>query len=162
MEFRNPLSSPLFRGIGYGLGAAALAALLFAFGVHVGYRKAAFASRWTERYERNFMGPHPKTLRGRFPPSAMGSAHGTFGRITTIALPELTISSDRLEQLVVTDARTTVRQFQHTRTPADLRVDDAVAVIGAPDADGRIHAKFIRILPAWPTIAPDGRYSPSP
>ncbi|MBI4433689.1 hypothetical protein HY632_02870 [Candidatus Uhrbacteria bacterium] len=152
MAFPNFVHSATFRAICYGLGAIALAVCTFAFGVQVGYRNAAFASRWTERYERNFFGPHSAGMRGRFP-RAPSSAHGTFGRITTIALPEFTMASDRLEQLVLVDDRTTIRQFERVIAPEDLRVDAAVAVLGAPDADGRIHAKFIRVLPAWPQRA---------
>ena len=53
--------------------------------------------------------------------------------------------------------KTSIRLFRDTVTPDEINPDDFVTVIGDPDADGNVIAKFIRIMPAPPIGETSGR-----
>ena len=146
----------------FAVGAVAVAALIllllaFKAGVGIGYRKAAFSDRWGANYHRNFGGPPCGSTLG-FPKGGMIDAHGVFGQIIKIELPDLIIR-DRgdVEKIVLIGDETLIKRGRQTVTPADLRADEYVVIIGEPDDQGRIKAKLIRLLPAPPE---DGRPFP--
>lgn len=129
------------------LGALAALLLVFQVGVATGFRKARFTYDWGESYHRNFGGPAGGMLdnfRGR----DFTDAHGVSGKILKIDGDTVVIrGGDGLEKLVHVGGNCEIKRFRDSVAVGDLAVDDAVVVIGSPDADGRLEAKLVRLLP---------------
>ena len=125
--------------------------LIFKLGIAVGYQKAAFSYRWGENYHRNFGGPKGGFMR-EFNQEISGGdfigGHGTFGQIISIADSELVVrGKDNVEKIIVVNENTDIRRFRDTIQIEDLIVDEPIVVIGEPNDQGQIEAKFIRIMP---------------
>ena len=123
----------------------------FSVGVAVGYRKAKFSYAWGENYHRNFGGPRGGFLRN-FSQDFMGKdfigAHGTFGQIIEVKDSELAVrGKDGVEQIVKISVDTDIRRFQDSIQTGDLKTDEFIVVIGEPNDQGQIEAKFIRVMP---------------
>jgi len=54
---------------------------------------------------------------------------------------------DNVEKAVLIEKDTVIRHFMETIKSSELKVDDFIVIIGEPDEEGRIEAKFIRIMP---------------
>jgi len=135
----------------------ALLAGAFGLGVFVGYRKAAFSYRWGENYNLNFGGPRGgffqnfQDLGGR----DFINGHGVFGQIIKIDLSTgsgqaaaLVIKGqDDIERVVLVKSDTSIRGFGGDIKPGDLKTGEYVTVIGEPNNQGQIEAKFIRVMP---------------
>ncbi len=134
-----------------------LATLLLALrlGVEVGSRRSEFACRWSENYRRNFGGPFPEGSGRATGREQAPSPHGVFGRVIGAATGTLVIKRDGgVETTVLSDNDTMIELF-HRRVPfEEIRVGGTVVVIGQPDAQGRIRAAFIRLLPPPPATNP--------
>ena len=123
----------------------------FSMGVAVGYRKAKFSYAWGENYHRNFGAPRGGFLRN-FSQDFMGKdfigAHGTFGQIIEVKDSELAVrGKDGVEQIVKISVDTDIRRFQDSIQTGDLKTDEFIVVIGEPNDQGQIEAKFIRVMP---------------
>ena len=148
MTINKFIHSSLFHAILAGIGAVIVLLLVFGAGVAVGLQKASFSYRWGENYQRNFGGP-----RGGFLGMPMDrdfiNGHGIAGSVLKIDGATLVIKGeDNVERTIVTSDKTIVRNRDETVQAADLKVDDRVVVIGSPNSQGQIEAKFIRVLPA--------------
>lgn len=135
-------------------GLFALAVLIgtFSAGVAVGYRKARFSYAWGENYHRNFGGPRGGFLRN-FSQDFMGKdfigAHGTFGQIIEVKDFELVVrGKDNVEKIIIINKDTDIRRFQDTIQVENLKVNELIVVIGEPNDQGQIEAKFIRVMPS--------------
>lgn len=120
--------------------------LIFYAGIMVGFNRASFERNWGEHYNENFGMGHRGGLIGdmdNFP-----NAHGAIGRVLKIELPNIIVEDrDNTEKAISIAADTQIQEGPSTLTSADLKVDDFVVVIGAPNTEGVIEAKLIRILP---------------
>ncbi len=131
-----------------GLGALVFVLGAFAIGVRVGYQEARFSYAWGARYERDFGGP-PQGFFGF--PGGQGrvliSAHGALGTVTNTASSSFSVlGEDNVEKDFLVSSTTL---FGAPRSPAqfsDLHIGDQVIVIGTPDSQGRIEARFVRIV----------------
>ena len=133
--------------------ALIVALVIFQAGVFVGYRKAEFSERFGESYERTF-GSHD-TARGLVYEDVPGG-YGASGNIVRISAPTFVVAGpDNLEKVVVMDDHTEIRRLRETLSAQDLKIDDAVVVLGSPDEKGEIVARLIRVLPppATPTTS---------
>ncbi len=156
MDLKNIHQSKTFRGILIGLVIAVVVLMIFKAGELVGYRKAAFSYRLGDNYYRAFEGPGPRTgtpgmmlFSERLP-----GGHGAAGKIISINLPTFVVDGpDGIEKTIVVDDHTAVRRFRDEVDAKDLKTDDFVTVLGEPDAEGRITAKLIRVMPAPPTMS---------
>lgn len=102
--------------------------IIFWAGMRVGYKQAHFREQWGANYIRN--------------------SHGAFGQIISIDLPALVIKGrSEAEKTVLVGTSTAVMSFRDKASVSDLKVGDAVVVIGTPDGQGRITASLIRIAP---------------
>lgn len=134
------------------IGATVIALLIFSLGVTVGYRKASFGRAWGENYERNFgMGPGgPMLGRDNFP-----NAHGAVGKIIKIELPTVIVQDrDNTEKTILIKNDTQIQSARNSITTNDLKIDDFVVVIGDPNNQGQIEAKFIRVMPFGAPVPP--------
>lgn len=140
---------------------AAVTAILFIFktGEALGERKARFSYRWGENYHRIFGGP-----RGGFFKDFSGrdflNSHGVFGVILKADNATMIVKSNAdVEQSVLVSDATTIRRGRTAAVRSDLTPDARVIVIGSPNAQGQIEAKFIRVFDA-PASSPTPPSSP--
>jgi len=128
------------------IGFVIVALLIFSAGIKVGFYKASFGRAWGENYERNFgmMQNRPMFGNDNFP-----NAHGAIGKIIKKELPTIIVQDkDNTEKVVLIKADTQIQKIKEKATQADLKIDDFIVVIGTPNEQGQIEAKFIRIMPA--------------
>ena len=133
------------------IGIILVALLIFSAGVTVGFHKASYGHAWEENYEHNF-GMRPNNpLFDNFP-----NASGAIGKIIKIALPTIIVQDkDNTEKVVLINDDTKIQKIKELVTPNDLTIDDFIVVIGNPNSQGQIEAKFIRIMPlGMPTPPP--------
>ena len=140
-QLEKVFKSKVLVGILYGVGIVIIAGLIFSAGISVGFHKASFGRAWGENYQRNFgmMGG-----RDNFP-----NAHGAIGKIIKIELPTIIVQDkDNTEKVVLIKDDTKIQKMQDEIKSSDLKIDDFLVVIGSPDTQGQVEAKFIRIMPA--------------
>jgi hypothetical protein len=121
--------------------------LVFRAGAEVGARKARFSYRWGEQYHRNFGGPKGGFLHGGLDRDFI-ETHGAAG--TVLSVDNVTVvmnGRDDVERIVRVSDRTVVKRGSRTIAMEELQADDRIVVIGEPNSDGQIEAKFIRVFP---------------
>lgn len=127
--------------------ACALAAAAFALGMWVGETRAGFSFRWADEYHRNFGGPG-KGVFGNFPGEDFINPHGVFGSVISAGADVLMVKGqDNMEKSVAVSAHTTIMGPSGSLKFSDIKIGDNVVIIGAPNAQGQIDARFIRIFP---------------
>jgi len=143
-ESLNQAHSKTFKWIVFGLAQFIILIAVFSLGAKVGFHQAHFTESWERGYPANFGLPVRHS-----PQSPFLNAHGVFGSILNVNGNNLTIKdSDNNEKPVVIDAGTSIRKNFTDLKPADLKVNDSIIVIGEPNEQGQILAKFIRVLNA--------------
>lgn len=127
--------------------AVVIAALLiFKLGVFVGYRKANFSYRWAENYHKNFGGPREGFFNDFYDRDFI-DGHGMSGLVMKIDGNVLIIKDrDNTEKTVTISDQTVIRVNRDTIKITDLKIDDRIVIIGSPDNQGQIEAKFIRVM----------------
>ncbi len=138
--------SKTFRGILYGIGITIIALAIFQLGIIVGSHKVRFAERLSGSFERNF------GIRNDFMQDMMGiEGHGTVGKIVSVALPDIIVSGpDNVERTIRIGNETVIRQFREQISADKLSTGEYIVALGAPDVQGFIEAKLIRVLPPPP------------
>ncbi len=122
--------------------------LLFIFkaGEALDQHHARSSYRWCENFHRIFGGP-----RGGFFKDFNGrdflNSHGVFGAILKIDGSTLIVKgNNNTEQIVLVADTTTIRRGHDAITLSDLKPDARVIIIGSPNTQGQIEAKFIRVF----------------
>lgn len=150
-NFFSQLSLKSWKAAVYLVGGLLFVILIFQLGVVVGYKKASFSYRLGEEYHRSFNGPRSGMMPRDLGPQPFFEAHGAIGKIINLDLPVLVVQSpDGSEKLVQITSSTIIRQFRDSLNISDLKLDDMVVVVGAPNEEGRVEAKLIRIMPPIP------------
>lgn len=148
IKLQEFVQSKLFTKIMWGLGALLALSAVFYAGIFVGFHKARFAGNFGERYDQGFEGKEHRRLFG-MPMRGLPEAHGTTGKILKIELPIVIISGDDgIEKAVRISEKTEIRHFRDRVSVAALSVGDVAVVIGEPNDNAEIKARFIRLLPA--------------
>lgn len=149
-KIKEMMNSKAFTYFLRGFGAAVLAVIIFQAGVFVGFHKASFGRDFGDNYMRNF-GPS----RGHGMPMMKDNidnfpnSHGAVGKIIKIELPSIIVSDkDGTEKIVNINDDTKIRSMRDDVKSSDLKVDSFVVVIGTPNSNGQIEAKFIRVMPS--------------
>jgi hypothetical protein len=135
-----------------GIGIVIVALLIFSAGVTVGFYKASFGHAWGENYEYNFgLAPNRPILgKDTFP-----NANGAIGKIIKIELPTLIVQDkDNTEKVILITSDTQMEEMKNPITTSDLKIDASVVVIGTPNKQGQIEAKFIRVMPLGMPVPP--------
>jgi hypothetical protein len=141
----------MYKKILWGIGIFIAALIIFQAGMFVGFRRASFSYGLGDNYYRTFGGPRGGMMRG-FLPDDFPESHGVAGKIIKISLPNIFIAgNDGVEKNILISSSTLIREFRQMASPADLKVDDFVVVIGSPNAQSQIDAKFIRVMPGIST-----------
>lgn len=150
MDIKEYIQSKIFRGILVGILITIILLIIFQAGVAVGERRASFAYRFGNNFEKNFRDPRGGGfMQEGFPGGAnMPSGHGAVGKIVSIALPLVVVAGpDNLEKTVVIGDTTEIREFQETIKADELTVGDFIIVLGTPNDEGQVDAKLIRLAP---------------
>ena len=133
-----------------GLAGFMIIVLVFGLGMFVGANKARFSYRWAENYHKNFGGPvggFMNNLRTPPPNNEFIGGHGTFGEIIKIGESDLVIKGrENIEKLIIINQGTIIASGRREVVKTDLKVGEQVMVIGTPNDQGQIEAKFIRIF----------------
>ncbi len=152
MNFDEFFRSKKFHIITWGLAGLIVLLFVFGFGIFVGYKKASFSYRWGKNYYRNFAGPRTGFFRD-FDRDLEGTdfinSNGIFGLIIKIDLPGQTLivkGSDNVEKTVLVSDKTTIIDRRESIRSSDLKTDERVVIIGVPNEQGQIEAKFIRVF----------------
>ena len=142
------------------IGVIIIAMLIFSAGIFVGFRKAGFGRDWGENYERNF-GMRPGNMmfgRDNFP-----NSHGAVGKIIKAELPTIIVQDrDNTEKVILIKDDTKIQKMMFNIKASDLAVDDFVTIIGSPNSQGQIEAKFIRVMPLGIPITPPPSQNTAP
>jgi hypothetical protein len=150
MSLNDFFQSKTFKGILYGVAIMIILLVVFQLGVFVGFKKATFSGGWTNNYYRNFAGQGPEFMR-EFEGRDMMGGHGVSGQIVKMEAPNIIIRGfDNMEKIIVTDPGTQIMNMRNQIKINDLKAEDNVIVIGAPDESGQIEAKLIRVMPFPP------------
>jgi len=108
-----------------------------------------FVGRWSARANLSSASPLRRII-------ATGG-HGAIGAVSQIEGTTITIQTrDGATQIIMTDSQTRVERDLVKPTKLalrDLKVGDQIIVVGAPNAQGQIKAKLIRVLPT-PALTP--------
>jgi hypothetical protein len=150
MKINNFFQSNIFKIIIIAIGSLIVLLLVFKLGIFIGYQKAAFSYNWAENYPRNFGGPRPGLpgIPDEFRGKDFMNSHGTAGNIIKIDNNIITIKgNDNIEKNIVVSDKTAINAMNKNLNLSDLRVDDKVVIIGSPNEQGQIEARFIRIFP---------------
>lgn len=143
------------------VGGMAVALIIFQIGVFVGFHKAGFSYKYGENYHKLFGGP-----RGGFMGEMEGedfvNGHAVAGSIAKIDASTIIIKSqDGVEQTIVIGKDSTIRKGRRDIKIIDLKNDDQIVVIGAPQSDGSIEAKILRVFDARDMMSPRPPMMPS-
>lgn len=168
MNIKNLFQSKRFSKIIIGIGIVIVILMILQLGVFIGYKKASFSYKWGENYHSNFGGPRGGFMgnfRRDFKGSDYTNSHGTFGSIIKIDSSADSTSSpqaistqttlvikgkDDLEKTVLVSDKTEISNRREAMKASDLKIDDQVVIIGTPNDQGQIAARFIRIMPLSP------------
>lgn len=154
IDFNKFFQSKKFKIVLFVLGGLILLSLAFTAGQFVAFRKARFSYRWGENYHQNFAGPRGgffNDLRRNVSGRDFINPHGSFGVIISIADNVLTIKgNDNIEKTIIVSDKTIIEIGRTTAKISDLKINDNITVIGEPNEQGQIIAKFIRVFPAMP------------
>jgi len=154
MNIKDYIKSQAFKGVLVGIFIAIVSLVIFQLGVVVGGHKASFACRFGDNFERNFKDPKGKFMQRSIPGgNNIPGGHGAAGKVISIALPLMVVSSpDNLEKTVVIGSDTQVREFRNSISVDSLKVGDFVIVLGNPNKEGQVDAKLIRLAPPPPDV----------
>ncbi len=115
--------------------------IVFATGILVGFEKAKFSYSWGENYYQNVMGPRPP-----FPGNRFIDARGSAGQIVKIDNNNIVVrDKDGSEKTIIVSNSTAIKKGVQDVNIKDLKVDDDIIVLGAPNQQGEIDAKLIRV-----------------
>ncbi len=147
-KIKQFVQSRVFRWAMGGVGVLIVFLLVFKAGEFVGFRKAGFSYRWGENYYRGMVGPREGVMPRGFEPRDFMMGHGTFGSVISVSSSSLVIKgNDGAERVVLITQKTEIRRFRDTIVPDDLKLNDRVTIIGAPNDAGQIEARLIRVMP---------------
>jgi hypothetical protein len=155
--FESKISTKILAAIGILI----ILMLVFSAGIFVGFHKASFGQAWGDNYERNF-GTMPPRYGFDFGQDNFPNANGAIGKIIKIQLPTIIVqdNKDNTEKVVLIKDDTQIQKMMISVKASGLSVDDFVVVIGDPNNQGQIEAKFIRIMPLGMPVPPMGAPTP--
>ncbi len=156
MKISQVVESKYFKVAAVVCGVFFVALLSFALGIKVGFYKASFSTRFSENYERNFLGGFEG--RGGRMMSTFGrmmdaddrgvrNPHGIGGEILSISGDTLVIKDRNNQESSVRLSDTTIiNRGKETLKGSDLAVGNTIVIIGKPQDDGIVAARLIRVF----------------
>ena len=145
---KHKLQSKTFRTVLYVIGSLIVALVIFQAGIFVGFHEAQFSGHLGDNYRRTFGERSFGMISGVMRDSNYPVSNGAVGKIIKITLPTLVIiGPDNIEKVILLQDDTLIREFRNTIKPTDLKLNDEVVVIGAPNTASEIEAKLVRLIP---------------
>ncbi len=139
-------NSQKYRRLIIWTGVIILLLLSFQGGVFVGFHKASMGFMVDQRYERAY-GNHIKSGPFGIPNDDFPEAHGAIGRVLSVHLPTIIVEDKNTEKIVRIAPDTIIRKNRVKISEAQITTSDFVVVIGEPNDQQEINAKFIRMIP---------------
>ena len=127
------------------VGELVLLLVVFGLGMAVGDHRSLFASRFGENYYHNFLGMGDG-FGGRM---EMGhfNTHGVAGTVIDVTSSTISVKNFRgSEESVAILPETIVSENDNTVSSTVITVGNDVIVVGQPDNQGEIRARFIRLF----------------
>lgn len=144
-DFR--LKRQWFKPVILTLATIILLLAVFRLGMFVGFRKASFSYRWSDNYHQMFAGPR-RGFFDDFEGKGFTNAHGIFGSVLRVEPSAIVMKDkDNVEKTVTVSSSTSIRLRNEDIALSRLAPNDRLVIIGEPDDDGEIEAKFIRVFP---------------
>ncbi|MCH7598089.1 hypothetical protein IID27_03595 [Patescibacteria group bacterium] len=141
--FQNP---DILKWVIVGLVSFIAVVLIFSTGVKVGTLKAKYSYRWADNYHKNFAGPRGGFVGDwrKFPAGDFIGGHGAFGEVIELNDSGFIIKGrEDVEKIIVITEETIIKKGQET-IQNGLTIGDRVTIIGSPNEEGQIEARFIR------------------
>lgn len=151
-EENKKINRDILKWIVVALAGFAVVVLIFGAGMLIGGAKARFSYRWAENYHKNFGGPRDGFLSDwqKMPlprPGDFIEGHGVFGEIIKINDSDILVKGQGdVEKIIVIAEDTAIKIGRKTVKKDELKIGDKIVIIGSPDEQGQIEAKFIRIF----------------
>ena len=147
MDFKQSFKAHWAKWVIAAIVEIIIVLLVYNLGVRVGYSKAMFSFNWRANYHRVFGGPRGGWLQPPPPGPGFMDAHGTVGKVVKIDGDTIVMQGqDNVEKTVVTSTSTLIRMNEKTLNVSDLKPDERIVVLGNPNPQGQIEAKFIRVF----------------
>ncbi|MHB8660557.1 MAG: DUF5666 domain-containing protein [Minisyncoccota bacterium] len=124
------------------IGALVLALLIFHAGIAVGSHRSFFGRRGMDRNFRHTFLPGGFMLPYGFIPNS----HGAVGTVTAVTLPTFAVQTRDGTSKEILVATSTIIHDGNNESAAAIAAGDQIIILGEPDSQGRIDARFIRIL----------------
>ncbi len=143
------LESKKVRAVLWILGGLILLCLVFGLGIAVGYGRARFTVGFDRNYYQNFYGMSP----GVGGPGGPIANHGIVGTVIDLGTSTISVKDgNNNEQSVALSSDTVIREENNDITIGSINIGDEIAVIGEPNDQGQVEARFVRIFPASSTM----------
>jgi hypothetical protein len=151
MEIKNLYKSKKVRYAVGSIVVLGLFLLVFQAGVFLGYHRAIFSGNLGNNYARTFEGLEGEATStdswGHMFRRDVPGGHGAVGQIVKVNLPTIVLAtSNNVEEIIRLSGDTVIRHFMDSATSTDLKLGDTVVVIGAPNSQGEIDARLVRIM----------------
>lgn len=131
------------------LGGLIVLFVVFGLGIVVGYDRAGFAAGFDRNYYRIFYGAAPDGPAGFMAPPMPIAIHGVVGTVIDLGTSTISVRDQKdNEQSVAISSATVIRSGGSDVAINNMTVGDRITVIGEPNDQGQIAARFIRIFPA--------------
>ena len=148
----NLLESKKVRAVLWILGGLIVLFVVFGLGIAVGYDRAGFAAGFDQNYYRNFYGAAPHGPVGFMAPPMPVAIHGVVGTVIGVGTSTISVKDQQNnEQSVVVSSGTAIRSGGADIVIGNVAVGAEIAVIGEPNSQGQIVARFIRMLVPSPS-----------
>jgi len=149
----NFLESKKIRAVLWILGGLIVLFVVFGLGITVGYDRAGFAAGFNNNYYRIFYGAAPGGAVGMMAPPMPVAIHGVVGKVIDVGSSTISVEDQESnEQSVAVSSGTVIRNGESDVALENMTVGEQIAVIGEPNDQGQIDARFIRIFPAGSPI----------
>jgi len=136
------------------IGVILLMIVSFQSGMFIGFKKASFSYKTGENYFREMNGRKDDPMMG-MRREDFGNIHGVVGKIIKISPDSIIVlDKDQKEKVVTFSTSTLIKKLNEDIKLVDLKIDDFIAVIGSPNNDTSVDAKFIRVMPDPKVIPP--------
>ncbi|HUC31257.1 MAG TPA: hypothetical protein VMR99_01040 [Candidatus Paceibacterota bacterium] len=143
----NFLESKKVRAVLWILGGLIILFIVFGLGIVVGYDRAGFAAGFNNNYFRIFYGAQPGGPVGLMTPPMPVAMHGVVGTVIDLGTSTISVKDQKdNEQSVAVSSGTVIRSGASDVTIGSVAIGDQIAVIGEPNNEGQIVARFIRIF----------------
>ena len=151
IDFKNISTSKKTKIVISAAVAVVIVLSAFQAGMFVGYKKAAFSYKMSDRYYRQTFGGNRQNGPDNFFGNDLPGGNGAVGKIVNINIPHIVVDTpDNIEKIIKIDDDTLIRQSRDTISVKDLKIGDYVIVLGSPDDKAEIEARLIRLLPPPP------------